>query len=125
MSANPAPGFRNRPDYRITTESLGQAVTVSIAGHVVAHSDNALLLKEGSYPPVVYVPFSDVDFNRLERSATSSHCPFKGDASYWSAIADDSRVEDVMWAYEQPYDEMAAIKDCAAFYSSKAEIAIG
>lgn len=120
--ANPAPGFRNRPDHRITVEPYGRKVTVRSAGAVIASTDNALELREGSYPPVLYIPFADIDFSLLEKTATTTHCPFKGDASYWS-VKDGAK--DAMWGYEQPYDEMGTIRDHGAFYPNRVEIVAG
>jgi len=118
-ATNPAPGFRNHPEHTITVEPLEKHVTVRSNGAVVASSDNALLLKEHVYPGVIYVPFADIDFRKLSATDTSTHCPFKGDASYWSV---KDGAEDAMWAYQHPYDEMTEIKDHGAFYPDRVTI---
>jgi uncharacterized protein (DUF427 family) len=118
-AANPAPGFRSRPEHTITVEPFAKHVTVRANGAVVASSDRALLLKEHVYPPVIYIPFADIDFSMLAATDSSTHCPFKGDASYWS-IKDGAR--DAMWAYRHPYDEMSEIRDHGAFYPSRVTI---
>ncbi len=117
---NPSPGFRRNPDHRITVRPHKGTVTVRIGDDVIASSTHALELKEGSYPPVFYIPFADIKMDKLTSSATSTHCPYKGDASYWST----PQVEDVMWAYQQPYDEMSGIRDHGAFYPNKARIEV-
>ena len=116
---NPSPGFKNHPEHTITVEPLGKHVTVKSNGATIASSDNALLLKEHVYPGVIYVPFADIDFGKLSATDTSTHCPFKGDASYWS-VKDGAR--DAMWAYQQPFDEMTGIKDHGAFYPDRVTI---
>ena len=97
-------------------------VTVSFAEAIVASSNEALVLREEDYPPVFYIPFKDVYFDFLKPTDTSTHCPYKGNASYWSASASGEAEKDVMWAYEHPYDEMIRIKDHGAFYPNKVTI---
>ena len=118
-AANPAPGFMSHPEHTITVEPLAKHVTVKANGAFLASSDQAMLLKEHVYPPVIYIPFADIDFGKLAATASSTHCPFKGDASYWS-VKDGAR--DAMWAYRDPYDEMSEIKDHGAFYPSRVTI---
>jgi uncharacterized protein (DUF427 family) len=117
--ANPSPGFRNHPEHTITVEPLGKHVTVRSNGAAIASSDNALLLKERDHPERIYIPFADIDFGKLSATDTHSHCPFKGDASYWS-VKDGPK--DAMWAYKHPYDEMAGIKDHGSFYPDRVTI---
>ena len=120
--ANPAPGFQREPGRRITVEPYGKTVTVRFGNAGIASSGDALELREGSYPPVLYIPFRDIRFEHLEKTTTSTHCPFKGNASYWTARAQGEAAKDAMWAYEEPYDEMAAIRDHGAFYPDKVGI---
>jgi uncharacterized protein (DUF427 family) len=122
MGANPAPGFRRDPSYRIAVEPFDGIVTVRLGDAVLASSAEALTLREADRAPVFYIPFGDIYFEFLKRSATATHCPFKGEASYWSAALADGVTQDVMWAYEQPYDEMLEIGDHGAFYPGKVRI---
>ena len=119
MSANPAPGFKKRPDHRIDVEPASERVQVKWHGELIADSRNALVMREGTYPPVFYVPRRDVRMERLTRTSHGTHCPFKGDASYYSIV---NGPENAVWSYEQPYDEMLAIKGLLAFYPDKVEI---
>ncbi|GLS30708.1 Uncharacterized conserved protein, DUF427 family [Mesorhizobium albiziae] len=121
-AANPSPGFQRNPGRRITVEPFDGVVTVSFAEAIVASSNEALVLREEDYPPVFYIPFKDVYFDFLKRTDTSTHCPYKGNASYWSASASGDAEKDVMWAYKHPYDEMIRIKDHGAFYPNKVTI---
>ena len=94
-------------------------VRVTLRGEVIADTAEALALKEGSYPVVYYIPRKDVKMDRLERTAHSTHCPFKGDASYFSL---KGGANNSVWSYERPYDGMAAIKEHLAFYPDKFSI---
>ena len=120
--ANPAPGFARHPEHTITVEPYPGTVTVTANGATLARSANALSLAEANYPPVVYIPFSDIDFSQLEQTAHSTHCPFKGDASYWNVKPAGEKGANAMWAYQAPYDEMAGIKDHAAFYADRINV---
>ncbi|WP_274629755.1 DUF427 domain-containing protein [Arvimicrobium flavum] len=122
FAVNPSPGFRDHPEHRISVEPFDGVVVVSFGDAIIASSDRALLLQESRHQPVYYVPFEDVYFEFLHRTETRTHCPFKGDASYWGVSASGEAMEDVMWAYQAPYDEMMAIKDFAAFYPDKVRI---
>lgn len=119
MSRNPSPGFAKRPDYRIAVSPASERVQVAFQGEIIADTREALAMKEGDYPLVYYFPRKDVKMDRLERSTHSTHCPFKGDASYFSL---KGGPENAVWSYEQPFDEMAAVRERLAFYPDKVEI---
>ena len=106
----------------IAITPAARTVTVSAAGETVATSANALELREGSYPPVLYIPKHDIDMSRLARTATRSHCPHKGDASYWTVSTATGAVADAGWSSDAPFDAVAEIKDHIAFYPSKVRI---
>lgn len=117
-AANPSPGAQQNPSHRITIEPFDGIVTVAFSDATLASTEKALVLREADYRPAYYIPFDDIDFELLKRSDTSTHCPYKGDASYWNASA----AGDVMWSYESPYDEMTVIKGHGAFYPDKVTI---
>lgn len=119
---NPSPGFQRAPEHRITVEPYPGTVTVSLGDAIIASSKEAKVLREADYPAVYYIPFKDIYFERLEKTDKRSHCPFKGDASYWSINAIGENVPNGMWAYEAPYDEMEAIRDHGAFYPDKLRV---
>ncbi len=120
--ANPAPGFRKTPRSHIVTRPAGKRVRVTLGAELLADSRDALEMREGSYPPVYYVPRKDVKMERLVRTAHATHCPYKGDASYFSIV---DGPENAVWSYERPYDEMRDIQDLLAFYPNKVAIALG
>ncbi|BCH11115.1 hypothetical protein MesoLj131c_53730 [Mesorhizobium sp. 131-3-5] len=120
--ANPAPGFQRNPDKIITIKPYVGAVTVRAGDTVIASSTKAKVLSEAPYPAVFYIPFADIDFDRLSGTEHSTHCPYKGDASYWSVLPAGEAGQNAMWAYERPFDEMTEIRDHGAFYASKVTI---
>src|SRR4051795_12479262 len=90
------------PDHPITIERNPAHITVSVGGRKIADTRNALTLREASYPPVQYIPRRDVDMSLLQRTDHSSHCPYKGDASYYSIIPGGERSKNAVWTYEAP-----------------------
>lgn len=107
------------PDHPITIEPNPGRVVVTLGGRVIADTSEALTLREASYPPVQYIPRKDVDMAALTRSATTTYCPFKGEAAYFSIPAGGERSVDAIWTYEAPYDAVAEIKDHLAFYPDR------
>jgi len=123
---NPAPGFKKYPQHHVETRPSSAHVRVTYQGEVVADTRDAVELVEDFGPgrktvaPVVYyIPRKDVRMDRLAPSTHTTHCPFKGDASYFSVVGGP---ENAAWSYESPYDETMAIKDRLAFYPDKFEI---
>ena len=103
---------------RIRTKPAGVRVQVTFKGEVIADTNNAVALEEGNYPVVYYLPRKDVRMDRLARTAHTTHCPFKGDAAYFSLV---NGPENAVWSYEQPYDEVSVIKERLAFYPDKVD----
>jgi uncharacterized protein (DUF427 family) len=109
----------------ITVTPTGNHVTVRVNGEVVAETDNAQTLRESTYNPVHYIPLADVNRDLLRRSDTATHCPYKGDASYYSVVTAGGTVDDAIWTYDEPYEAVSAIAGHVAFYPDKAEITVG
>ncbi len=110
------------PDHPITIEPHPDHVVVSAGDSVIADTTHALALREAGYPPVLYVPLSDVDTDLLESSDTHTYCPYKGEASYYSIRTPEGVIEDAIWFYDEPYDAVSEIGGHAAFYPNKVEI---
>ena len=89
---------------------------VRAGGAVLAESQNALELTEGSYGPVIYFPRDDIAMAFLDPSDRTSHCPHKGDATYYSIVTKSTTIRDAAWSYEAPKDGVAAIAGHLAFY---------
>ena len=94
-------------------------VVISVAGRVVADTDNALTLREADYPAVQYIPREDVDFSQLERTDHATYCPYKGECSYYSVPAGGEKSVNAVWTYEDPYPAVAQIKGHVAFYPDR------
>jgi uncharacterized protein (DUF427 family) len=109
------------PDHPITVAKNDKRVRVTFAGRAVADTRRALVLREASYKPVFYVPRSDADMSQLRRTDHQTHCPYKGDASYFSIVADGRSAENAVWSYEQPFSAVGEIKEYLAFYSDRVD----
>jgi uncharacterized protein (DUF427 family) len=109
------------PDHPITIERNPKRVVVSIGGRVLADSRDALILREAGYPAVQYIPRKDVDVTLLERSAHTTYCPYKGDCAYFSIPSGGERAINAVWTYQAPYDAVAAIRNCLAFYPERVD----
>ena len=109
----------------ITITPIAGPVTVTAGGTVLGTSHNALDLREGSYPPVVYVPRADIDMSLLEKTARSTTCPHKGTASYYSVRTGAGLLENAVWSYETPKAEVAAIAGHLAFYTDRVTVTRG
>ena len=110
------------PDHPITITANPRRVRVSAGGVVIAESSDALSLKEASYPAVNYLPRKDANMELLKRSERTTHCPYKGDASYFSIVADGKTIADAIWTYENPFPAMTEISGHLAFYPDKVKI---
>ena len=97
------------PDHPITITANPKRIRVSAGGVVIADTTHALTLKEASYPAVQYVPRQDANMALLARTDRVTHCPYKGDASYFSIKADGKTLENAIWTYETPFPAMTEI----------------
>jgi uncharacterized protein (DUF427 family) len=110
------------PDHPITISANPKRVRVTAGGVVIAETMHALTLKEASYPAVSYVPRKDANMELLKRSERTTHCPYKGDANYFSIAANGNTIADAIWTYESPFPAMAEISGHLAFYPDKVKI---
>ena len=107
------------PDHPIAIAPNPNRVRVIWRGKVVADTTRALALKEASYPPVQYIPREDADMTLLTKTAHATHCPYKGDASYFSIADDGATLANAVWSYETPFPAMKEIAGYLAFYPNK------
>ena len=108
-------------EHPIIVDAAKSRTKVSWKGAVIADSGGALDLKEATYPVVKYIPRSDVDIRLLKRTNHMTHCPYKGDASYFSIVVDGQVSENAVWSYEDPLPGVAAIKGYVAFYPNRVD----
>lgn len=113
------------PDHPITLSRNPTRVVVSVGDHIVADTTNALQMREANHSPVLYIPLADVDRGVLSDSDTSTYCPYKGDASYYSVTTAEGVIPDAAWYYAEPYDAVSQIAHHLAFYPDRVSIDIG
>lgn len=109
------------PDHPITITPNPRRVKVTAGGKVVADTTSALMLTEAGYPVVNYIPRKDADMSLLQPTAHSTHCPYKGDASYFNVEVDGKTVANAVWSYENPFPAMTEIAGYLAFYPHKVD----
>ena len=110
------------PDHPITITQNPRRVRVTAGDIVIAESAKALTLKEARYPAVQYLPREDANMALLERTERTTHCPYKGDASYYSIKVDGKTLDNAIWTYETPFPAMTEISGHLAFYPDKVKI---
>jgi uncharacterized protein (DUF427 family) len=110
------------PDHPIAIEPAKQRWRAYFNGHVVADSGEAMVLKEADLPAVVYFPRADVGMEYMGRTERHSHCPYKGDASYYTLTMGGQIAENVAWSYEEPFEAVAPIRNRIAFYTDRVEV---
>jgi uncharacterized protein (DUF427 family) len=110
------------PDHPITVEPARRRWRALFKGHVIADTNDALILQEANYPPVVYFPRDDVAMEYMSRTAHSTHCPYKGEAAYYTILMDGEFAENAVWTYESPFSGMETIGGRLAFYTDKVEV---
>ena len=106
------------PEYAVTISPYEGRVTVKAGDAVIAITKAALLIQETRHDDVYYLPREDVDLSSLTPTDQSTYCPFKGHASYWS-FTDNSNLENFMWSYAEPYEQVERLAGYMSFYTNK------
>lgn len=123
--ANPAPGHAQKPEHRVDLVPESRRVRVSFAGTVVADSAEAVRVEETGHGPVHYLPQKDLRLDLMRPTAHTTHCPFKGEASYWTIAVEGAdgrkQAENAVWAYLEPYDEARGLAGHYAFYGNRVD----
>ena len=109
------------PHHPITITPHAGCVRVSAGGRIVAETDRALELREAGYGAVLYIPRTDIDAAVLAPSPQRSHCPYKGEASYFDLALDGALRPAVAWSYENPFPAVSRIRGHVAFYPDRVD----
>lgn len=112
------------PDHPITITPTSGTVEARVGDTVVARTSKALTLQESTYPAAQYVPLADVDPQFLQRTATTTWCPYKGEASYYSLVVDGTELTDAVWTYESASPAVAQIAGHVAFYPDRVAVTV-
>lgn len=110
------------PDHPITISEDGARVRARRGDHILADSTDAIVLQEASYSGVRYFARDGVETGFLSKTEKTSHCPYKGQASYYSIFLDGEVLENVAWSYEEPFPAVEQIRGRLAFYTDRIEV---
>jgi uncharacterized protein (DUF427 family) len=115
-------GHPRNPYHRIDILRSSRRLRVELGGTALVDTSETLALFETSLAPRLYVHPDRVAMDHLRPSPTTTHCPYKGTASYWTAVVGDLTVEDVAWSYEDPVPEALPIRGMLSFYAHRADV---
>jgi uncharacterized protein (DUF427 family) len=114
-----SPAYAKYPDHNVDCMPHAASARAAFGGEVIVESSRCIEVHEGKYPVAIYYPREDARMESLEKTDHTTFCPFKGTASYYTIRADGRTAENAVWSYEDPYDEVAALKDHLAFYTDR------
>ncbi|HET9396444.1 MAG TPA: DUF427 domain-containing protein [Nitrospiraceae bacterium] len=114
-----SPGHQKHPNHKITERHLADRMQVVVNGEIVGDSKDVIAVEEDGHPARYYFRRADVKMDLLERSATTTRCPFKGEAKYFNLKVGGKKLDDAVWTYEDPYDEHLELTERVAFYDDK------
>ncbi|MBF9043865.1 DUF427 domain-containing protein [Rhodobacterales bacterium HKCCE4037] len=106
----------------ITIRPASGTWVVRASGAVLGESTNALELTEGSYAPVIYFPREDIGMSFLEKTESTTRCPYKGTATYYTVSGPDGDAIDAAWSYEEPLSGVEQIAGHIAFYTDRVTV---
>jgi len=115
-------GHPRNPYHRIDILRTDRRLRVAVGGTVLVDTTETLVLHETALAPRLYVPPRLVRMDLLVASPTTTYCPYKGTASYWTAVVDGTTVDDVAWTYEDPLPESTPIRGMLSFYADRADV---
>ena len=103
------------PAHRLYLDDYPRRIRAELGGETVIDTVDGKLLYESSLSPVLYVPQADVRADLIEPTDHTTHCPFKGDASYWT-VRGNTVAENALWGYPEPIAEAAWLLGYVAAY---------
>ncbi|MBA2283288.1 MAG: DUF427 domain-containing protein [Actinomycetota bacterium] len=110
--------------HTVSTRPSDDHVEVAVKGVVVATSDRPVLLDETGIPTRYYLPRDDVRMELFRPTTFRTHCPFKGDASYWSLDLDGEIIDGIVWSYETPLPGAGEITGHLCFYPDRVDLSV-
>jgi uncharacterized protein (DUF427 family) len=110
------------PYTRVDILPSSRHVRIDVGGVTIAESDKPTLLFETGLPPRYYVPKTHVRMDLLTPTATESHCPYKGQAEWWSVRVGDTVYADLAWSYRTPLPESQKVAGLVGFYNEKVDL---
>lgn len=116
------PARTPRTPYPIAFDPSPRRLRVVFHGVTVADSARAMIMREAWLAPVYYFPRGDVRMHLMQRTRRRTHCPFRGNASYWTLRAGDRVAENAAWSYEDPDAGARGIKDYVAFDQTRIDV---
>lgn len=117
-------GHPRDPYHRVDIRRSTRPVRVEVDGETVAETENALFVFETGVRPRYYIPPGDVQQDYLDSTDTTTRCPYKGLASYWSVTVDGTTHADIVWAYPEPEPDNVKIANYFCFYNEKDPVTI-
>jgi uncharacterized protein (DUF427 family) len=112
------------PGHTITIVPTVAHVEVRLGGRLLATTDRAMKLDETGLPARYYLPSDDVQMDLLRLTTFHTHCPFKGEASYWSIDIDGEIHDGIAWSYEAPTAQAIEVRGMLSFYSDRAQVTV-
>ncbi|MEE4359993.1 MAG: DUF427 domain-containing protein [Pseudomonadales bacterium] len=110
------------PEYAVEIAEAGGRFVAEIDGAIIAETERALEVRESFHEAVIYFPPEAARPGLLQPSTHQTRCPFKGDASYFSILTEDVRLDNAVWVYEDPMEEVAALAGHLAFYTDRVRV---
>lgn len=108
--------FKENPSKKIEFVPSPRRVRIKLHGETIADTTHAMLMRETGHVPVYYLPQGDLRMDLFAPTSHHTHCPYKGDADYWTVTAGGAAEENVAWSYLDPFDEIPEIKGYVGFY---------
>jgi uncharacterized protein (DUF427 family) len=109
------------PYHRVDVLNSSRHVKIIVGGEVVAETTRPRLLFETGLPTRYYIPKLDVRLDLLTPTSTSTRCPYKGKASYWTVNVGGKELSDIVWSYPAPIPECPKIENLLCFYDEKVD----
>lgn len=120
--AAPESAWSRFPGYRIDLVPWRGRGRVRHGDRVLAESEACLIVEESDHAPQLYFPAACVAWEHFEAADHHTTCPFKGEADYWTLVASDPPLENVVWSYRTPFEEVAGLAGYVAFYSDRLDV---